>query len=321
MKFLVTGGLGFIGHNVVRTLESQGHKCQIFDNQTTYNFIPQAELSYLLSHRIKGLRSEIRNIDITHYEALRLPYELYNPDVVIHLASYPRQKVVNQNPQLGSQVMITGLINLLELAKKNKTQKFVYISSSLVYGDFNNNADETTVCNPRGLYGILKLTGEQLVRDYAAQGAFDYTIVRPSAVYGECDVEDRVISKFIISALRNETIEVRGAGEVLDFTHVEDAAQGIALAAASNMSSNKIYNITRSDPQACTLLEAAAKIKSITGHGEIVVKDRDTSFPHRGRLDISLAKKELGFDPKINVDEGFRRYYHWYLQNSILWSR
>jgi nucleoside-diphosphate-sugar epimerase len=78
-------------------------------------------------------------------------------------------------------------------------------------------------------------------------GAFDYTIIRPSAVYGEWDVEDRVVSKFMTMAMRGETLKVKGADEVLDFTYVEDTAQGIVLAATLDRANSQIYNITRSD--------------------------------------------------------------------------
>lgn len=321
MKFLVTGGLGFIGHNVVRILEDQGHQCFIIDNQTNYGFVPQNELNYLLQHRIDGLKAEVRSLDITNYQTLKLPFELFEPDVVIHLASFPRQKIVSQNPRLGCEVMTTGLVNLLELARANNTKRFVYISSSMVYGDFENDVNEDSACHPIGLYGILKLTGEHIVKDYQRQRFLDYTIIRPSAVYGEWDVEDRVVSKFITQAMRGETLKVKGADEVLDFTYVKDAAQGIVLAATKDIATNKTYNITRSDLKLCTLLEAADMAVKIAGKGSVEISERDLSFPKRGRLDISRAVNDLGYQPKVNVEEGFRRYHEWYLQNPVLWSR
>jgi nucleoside-diphosphate-sugar epimerase len=124
----------------------------------------------------------------------------------------------------------------------------------MVYGDFDNDVAEDAPCNPIGQYGIMKLAGEQLVKDYHRRGAFDYIIIRPSAVYGPLDVEDRVISKFILTAMRGGVIRVNGANETLDFTYVDDAADGIVAATLSEHR-NKTYNITKSHSK--TLLEAA----------------------------------------------------------------
>ena len=114
MKILVTGGLGFIGHSVVRVLESFRHECAIIDSKTTYGIIPQAELDYLMLERMCHIHT--RNITIADISA---PFDdsIFNGvDVVIHLASFPRQRVVNKNPAQGSRVMSEGLLNLLELA-------------------------------------------------------------------------------------------------------------------------------------------------------------------------------------------------------------
>ena len=193
---LVTGGLGFIGHNVVAQLESQGHQVIITDIRTTYGIVPQEELDYLINERLKKISTkEIYRIDIADQDGIDFLMRKFNPDTVIHLASFPRQKVVNDNPQLGSRAMSEGLLNLLENARKHQVCKFVYISSSMVYGDFDNNVTEDAVCRPQGQYGIMKLAGEWLVRDYTRSSGMAHTIIRPSAVYGPLDVEDRVVSK------------------------------------------------------------------------------------------------------------------------------
>ena len=247
--------------------------------------------------------------------------KLSEVDVVIHMASYPRQKVVEQNPAVASEVMSTGLINLLESCKQHGVKKFVYISSSMVYGDFTADVTEYALCNPQGQYGIMKYMGEKLVEDYGRRGVFDYTIIRPSAVYGEWDVEDRVVSKFMTKAMRGETLKVNGPDEVLDFTYVEDTAMGIVLAATLDKANGNIYNITRSEDRQWTLKDAAELAVKIAGQGTLEVAPRDLSFPKRGRLDITRAVKDLGYTPKVNVEEGFRRYHEWYQQNPVLWRR
>ena len=254
MKILVTGAAGFIGHNVVRFLEQQGHEVFGIDSKTDYGFIPRAELDYLFKERCQRIQALPHVIDIRDSAKVKQFVGMFNIQCVIHLASFPRQKVVEQNPAVASEVMSTGLINLLEAAVTHRVKKFVYISSSMVYGDFENNVTEDALCNPIGQYGIMKYMGEKLVQDYSRKFAFDYTIIRPSAVYGELDVEDRVVSKFILSAIREEPIVPRGQDEVLDFTHVDDVALGIAQATASEATTNKIYNLTRSG-QPHTLLD------------------------------------------------------------------
>ena len=321
MKFLVTGGAGFIGHNVVRILESQGHECIIIDTCTDYGFIPKEELTYLVDNRLKRINTQIRKIDIREDVFVDTIFKTYRPDVVIHMASFPRQKVVEQNPVLASDVMSNGLINLLEKSKKYAVKKFVYISSSMVYGNFEADVDDTAQCNPIGQYGIMKFMGEKLVEDYSRRGCFEHVIIRPSAVYGEWDVEDRVVSKFMTKAMRGETLKVNGPDEVLDFTYVEDTAMGIVLAATKDQANGSIYNITRSEQRQWNLKDAAELAIKIAGQGSLEVAPRDLSFPKRGRLDISRAVRELGYAPKINVEEGFQRYYDWYSQNPILWRR
>ena len=318
-KILVTGGLGLIGHNVVQRLMAQGHEVAVTDIRTNYGLVPQDELDYLIAERRKKIPdARIHSIDIADQDGMDWMFRQYQPDTVIHLASFPRQKVVNVNPMTGSRAMSEGLLNLLEAAKNHQVCKFIYISSSMVYGDFTDDVTEDAECRPQGQYGIMKLAGEWLVRDYSRRGFFDHVIIRPSAVYGEYDVEDRVVSKFLLTAMRNGVIKVNGAGEALDFTYVEDAADGIVAAALGNSTANKTYNITKSHSR--TLLDAAQLAVKIVGQGTIEVRDRDLDFPSRGALNIDAARRDFNFNPKVDVEEGFQRYYEW-LKHSVYWSK
>jgi nucleoside-diphosphate-sugar epimerase len=145
----------------------------------------------------------------------------------------------------------------------------------------------------------------------------EYVILRPSAVYGPLDVEDRVVAKFMLTAMRGGVLRVNGATETLDFTYVDDAADGVVSAATRIMSKNNTYNITKS--HSVSLLEAAEMIVKLVGKGTIEVKDKDADFPSRGALCIDRAKVILGFDPKVDVKEGFEKYYEW-LSNSSYWQ-
>jgi nucleoside-diphosphate-sugar epimerase len=319
-KILVTGGLGLIGHNVVRRLLDLGHDVSIADTRTNYGLVPQDELDYLMAERRKKIPEvglQTHKIDIADNDGINWMMRQYRPDMVIHMASFPRQKVVNVNPMIGSRAMSEGLLNLLEESKKHHVSRFIYISSSMVYGDFTDDVREDAECRPQGQYGIMKLAGEWLVRDYTRRGLFDHVIIRPSAVYGELDVEDRVISKFLLTAMRGGTLKVNGASETLDFTYVEDAADGIVAAAVSPTVRNQTYNITKS--HSWSLLDAANLAVKIAGRGTVEVRDKDADFPSRGALNIDRARRDFGFDPKVDIEEGFQRYHAWF-KDSVYWA-
>lgn len=318
MTILVTGGLGLIGHNIVKKLEDLGEQVVITDTRTNYGIIPQAEIDYLISQRIKLIKTDkIHCIDISEKDNVEWLFRHYTPSAVIHLASFPRQKVVNADPALGARVMSEGLLNLLEAGVKYQIDKFMYASSSMVYGDFKDYVTEDAECRPQGQYGIMKLAGEWLVKDYSRRGYFNHTIFRPSAVYGELDVEDRVISKFLLTAMRGGILKVNGINETLDFTYVDDAAEGMVQALLSENTKNKTYNITKSHSK--TLLSAAELAVKLVQKGTIEVREKDQDFPSRGALDISAARRDFGFNPKIDIEEGFARYYQW-LKNSTYYQ-
>jgi len=310
MNILVTGGLGLIGHNVVRRLQAQGHTVSIIDTKTNYDIIPQEEIDHLIAQRSQGLDlTKYYCLDIVNKWTIESCFSVDKPEIVIHMASFPRQKVVNAHPGRGSRTMSEGLLNLLDHSNTYGVRKFIYISSSMVYGDFKDDVKEDYECKPQGQYGILKLAGEWLVKDYTRRTDLVHTIIRPSAVYGPLDVEDRVISKFILRAMRGQPLQVNGAQETLDFTYVDDAADGIVAAALSDRTDNKTYNITKSHSH--SLLDAAKLAVKVAGRGEIIVGNRDLDFPSRGALNIDAARRDFGFDPKVDVDEGFQIYYDW----------
>jgi UDP-glucose 4-epimerase len=121
----------------------------------------------------------------------------------------------------------------------------------------------------------------------------------------------------MLAAMRGETLQVNGAEETLDFTYVDDAADGIVAAATRIMSANKTFNITKS--HSVSLLEAAQLVLKTAGGGTLLVNDRDADFPTRGALNIDRARVILGFDPKVGVEQGFENYYKWLCESSY-WS-
>jgi len=176
----------------------------------------------------------------------------------------------------------------------------------MVYGNFDD-AKEDDQLNPSGSYSIWKIAGEELVKEYNRTTGLDYVIVRPTAVYGPMDISDRVVSKFLISAMRDETLNVNGANETLDFTFVDDCATGIVLASLGHTIGT--YNISRS--HRCTIAEAANLAVKIVGKGTVNIRAKDKDFPSRGTLNTSKAQKDFKFDPKIDIDKGLEMYYNW----------
>jgi UDP-glucose 4-epimerase len=319
MNILITGGLGFIGHNLANSFDKLGYNVVITDNRTNYGIIPKQELDYVMSERKSKLSENIfmHSVDIC-IPSIDALFETYKFDIVVHTASFPRQKIVNTNPMQGSRVMSEGLLNLLELSKKHNVKKFVYLSSSMVYGTFNTTADESWDCRPEGQYGILKLAGEYLVKDYSRRNCFNHTIIRPSAVYGPCDVEDRVVSKFILNAMRGAALQVNGQNELLDFTYIDDTVDGIVSATLSENTDNQTYNISRGNGR--TLLEAAQLVLETANGGILQVNDKDVAYPSRNQLSISKAQKDFNFAPKIDIETGFKLYYDW-IRSSTFYTK
>ena len=314
MKILVVGGNGFIGSTIVEKLSSAGHRVSVMDNSETYGVILKEKLEKLYEYRQKNWKDIHRFTgDVTNrLDAL----QAFNsrPDIVIHLASYPRAKIVNADPMIGVQNIIGGTVNLLWHCDKLKVKKFVFVSSSMIYGHFSDGAKEDSDSKPNNLYGEAKLAAERFTKHYHTHYGLDYVVVRPSGVYGPGDMDDRVLSKFFARAMANETIEVHDGDNKVDFTYVDDTANGIIKCALSDVK-NRSFNITAGN--ATSLRTAAEKIIALTdSKSKIVDIGMDKMYPRRGTLDISRAKDLLGYKPQVGFDEGLKRYYEW-LQNKI----
>ncbi len=310
-KILLTGGLGFIGHTIVRKLEDTEHTPVIIDNRSDYcGAIDRNELETLITERKSLFKTDVQehNVCISNTNQIDYLVRDIKPDVIIHLAAFPRAKVVIQNPQVGCDIILKGLLNLLESARKHNVKRFVFVSSSMIYGDFDqDNNLETASKNPIEPYGIMKLCAENLVRNYNRLYGLEYSIVRPSAVYGAYDVVDRVLSKFIVKAKANEIMSINGIGLALDFSYVDDVADGMILCATHPKAANETFNITRGIAR--TLADAGdIIIKETNSKSELVVNENDGKYPKRGALDISKAKDLLGFNPTVNLEEGLTNY-------------
>lgn len=303
MTIYVVGGLGFIGHNVVNELAKQypHNDITIIDNCDDYGVLDYTELASLHTERMSIIPPHIKILP--HDIANALDFD--DADVIIHLAGYPRAKAVNINPSRAANVMISGTVRLCELANKCNA-KMIFISSSMVYGDWKSfKAKETDATTPNTLYGLMKLQAEDIVKMMCKR----YIIIRPSAVYGPRDVTDRVISKMFEAAMKGDDIIVHGADNMLDFTYVDDIAIGIAKTVYSHHSN---YTVNMSNGQARSLGEAASLIRFIANsNSNIIYKGSDSLFPTRGAQDITLANNLFDFEPRVQLQYGLEELYKW----------
>ena len=208
MKYLITGGLGFIGSKIIEKLSNDGHSVICVDNKDTYDIQTKGQLDKLIKWRTRNWDNKKVSViigDLLDRDVCLRAFKSRS-DIVIHLATYPRAKIVDENPILGIPKVIGTTTNLLWHASNFGTKKFVYISSSMVYGDFVDGTREESDTKPQNIYGEAKLTGERLTKLFAKRDGLNYVIVRPSGVYGPGDLPDRVVSKFFQKAMNNDCL-------------------------------------------------------------------------------------------------------------------
>jgi nucleoside-diphosphate-sugar epimerase len=176
-----------------------------------------------------------------------------------------------------------------------------------VYGDFQYfPADENHSLNPKGVYGGTKLAGEVLTKTFCSRFGIDWTVIRPSAVYGDGDGNHRVVQVLLEHALNGEPLILEGSEQSIDFTYVEDTAKGIYLAITKEEGKNQIFNITRGIGR--TLGELALIIAELIPNTKIVTSAHDKNRPVRGALDIRKAKVLLGYEPTWGLEKGVKQY-------------
>ena len=315
MNILITGGLGFIGSNVAQTLKRLNIFPLLLDSVYNYGGIPKDEFDNLYAHRLE-IHKDCTIIDnnIINKDHLLSIFNSYKPDLVIHCASPSRQKAFLSDMPWSSRTMAEGLLNILDASVKNNVKKIVYISSSMVYGNFSDFVQETQICNPLNEYGVFKLAGENLVRHYTRLYDLPHVILRPSAVYGPSDYSDRVISKFFSCAFNNSQLLINGANERLDFSYVTDIAEGIVKASLCNVK-NETYNISKGE--SFSLTEAANIIIDIVKSGTISIAEKDKNMPSRGALSIIKAQRDFGYNPQVSLWQGIRKQYEWLCDTSF----
>lgn len=311
----VTGGLGFIGSYTCRRLVKQNYRVVVYDLFKSFvSPLTSSRHSDNLQERLKLLQGKIKIIEGDIRDAKKLSQAILStkPDRVIHFAGLPIADVSDQFPDEAISINFQGTANLLQaiVDLKPTLKRLVNISSSMVYGNFQYTpADENHPTMPKGIYGITKLGAEHLTRVYSERHGFDYITLRPSAVYGPTDSNQRVVQLFIEAAMTGQPIILHENGAAkLDFTYVEDLAEGVVLAATSDRVKNTTLNMTYG--QGRSLKELALIVKKYFPKTKLVYKDlpENQRRPKRGSMDITKAKELLGYRPKYSLEKGVVEY-------------
>ena len=326
-SIVLIGGAGFIGHNLALTLKKAGARVTIIDSLHVNSLLSFASSNYdeenrdlyyrIINQRLDLLREAdipINVQDARDYNALcRLLTEI-NPEVIIHLAAVAHANKSNKDPYSTFDHSSRTLENMLDNARNKQfnVKRFIYFSSSMVYGNFKGGmVTEETVCEPLGIYGALKYGGEKLVIAYNQVFDVPYTIVRPSALYGQRCVSRRVGQIFIENALKGVPLKISGDGsDRLDFTYIEDLSNGIVKILENESSENQVFNITYGESR--SIKDMIDIIEEHFPGIEVQYLPKDKLMPARGTLCVDKAKKLIGYAPQYPLEKGIVKYINWY---------
>lgn len=307
MKVLVTGGSGFIGSHVVDKLRDKGIAVRVYDGV------------------MPTFRKDIEYYQGSILDTTSLGFAMHGIDAVFHLAAVADVKHVLNEPHYSEAINVRGTINVLETARRLSVKRIIYGSTTWVYSDAAVNiVDESTPLHaPSHLYTATKLAGEYYCQAYNKLYGIEITILRYGIPYGPRARDGAVIPIFVRKALNGEPLTIAGDGlQFRKFIYVEDLAEGNVLALQST-AKNKIYNLD--GKERISIKQIAETIKNIIGDVKIdYTAARPGDFSGR-EISSELAKRELGWEPKISLEEGIRRYIKWYKEREekhrIDWER
>lgn len=294
-KVLVTGGSGFVGREVVKQLQRKGYAVTVLDiTEKPSDFV-----------NVKYIRGDIQN-------AAKCVIACAGQDYVIHLAAKPRIPESFINPDDYFDINVTGTRNVLTAASAVGIRKFVYCSSSSIYG--NNPAPHKPYHKPDPLnyYAMTKLFGEHMCRQYKNMFDLNYNILRFFTVYGPeqpgCDDKGLMIAKFGRLAREGKPVTVHGDGELKrDYIHVSDVARGVIASMESKVKS-EVFNIgTGTNISVNSVVDILRET-----FPDVTVEnvEKPKGYANETLADISKAKKLLDWKPKVIQAEGIREYYN-----------
>jgi len=302
MKILVTGCCGFIGSHLSEKLLSEEHEVLGIDNMNDY---------YDVKYKYKNLdalekydKFTFKKEDIRDTRII----DEWKPDIVCHLASMAGVRYSIKNPKLYFDVNVNGFINILEQCVENKVEKIVYASSSSVYGlnkklPFSEE-DKIESCNSP--YACSKLSMEQIAKTYFQLYGIPSIGLRFFTVYGPRGRPDMAIDKFLRAIHKQEEITKYGNGETSrDYTYITDIVDGIYSSVLRKEKDYQVYNLGNSN--SITLNDFIIECENVVGKKAKIknLGDQLGDVPHT-YADISKAKKDLLFQPKVKISEGLQ---------------
>ena len=322
-KIALVGGAGFIGHNLALKLASLGADVTIFDAFSVNNVLTQLEkgintnndelYSYFLKERMSlleesGVQIRIGDFSDRYASAKHLDDDF---EIVYLLAAVSHASRSNTNPSYAMTNSLLPFVNVInELSKKNT--RLVFLSSSTVYGNFEKDiVTEEDRCNPFGMYAVMKYACEMILDEMGKNIDFNYSVVRPSALYGERCISRRVSQIFLEnSAAGMQNTFLGNPEEKLDFTYIQDLVQGLVLAGIKEKAKGEVFNITFGNAQ--KVLNLIDILKDFFPKASVDIKPRNQATPLRGTLSNEKAKNILGFQPEYPLEKGYKKYIEWY---------
>lgn len=307
-RYLVTGGAGFIGSHVVEALLEEGETVRVLDNFST----GRPENLAQVKEKIDLIKGDICHIPTVKRASAKVDY-------ILHLAAIPSVSRSLREPLLTNQVNIQGTLQLLEAAREAGVKRFLYASSSSVYGDRPElPRSEELEPRPRSPYSLQKLTSERYCQLYFSLYGLSTVCLRYFNVYGPRQapgsIYSGVISRFITALLEGQPPIIYGDGEqTRDFTYVADVARATLLAAKKEEASGQVINIASG--QCYRINDLVKLVQQETGRALPPRYQKPRPGDVRHSLgDIRRAKDLLGFEPRIHLQEGLRLTILWYRQ-------
>tara|TARA_B100000963_G_scaffold92696_1_gene79838 strand:- start:17754 stop:18815 length:1062 start_codon:yes stop_codon:yes gene_type:complete len=327
-RVLLIGGAGFIGHNLALELRALGAEVTVADGfhvNSLLNLATEPDESQdmfiyqdFLYERINLLRTSGVNLVIldaaNRYEVGKLLSQGF--DVVYLLAAVSHASRSNLRPVLAIENGLMPFTNVVTELSTHSNTRLVYMSSSTVYGHFTKDAvDENDSCKPYGIYALLKHVSEQILEETALYSELNFSVVRPSALYGERCISRRVSQIFLENAFAGRDLIFMGdENEKLDFTYIRDLVQGLILCGFHPRAQSEIFNITFGDAQ--PVLRLCDILKDFFPNIDVQVKERNQATPIRGTLLNDKARELIGFSPEWSLERGYRNYINWYVNRS-----
>jgi UDP-glucuronate 4-epimerase len=303
MKILLTGGAGFIGSHLLELLIARGYDVAVIDDFNDY-YDPRIKRANLPKGGFRLHEGDIRSA------APLVAQE--KPDLVVHLAARAGVRPSQQDPALYESVNIAGTLGLLEACRKSGVRRFVFASSSSVYGNApvpfrEDNAD----LQPISFYGATKLMGEHYVRIYARLHGIHATSLRFFTAYGPRQRPDMAIHAFTAAVSQGREIPMFGDGTTeRDYTYVSDIVQGV-VAAIDHDEPYAVYNLGES--RTIPLRRLIDLIGELVGKTpKIKQMPEQPGDVKRTCAAIALARQKLGYDPKVPIETGLREFVAWY---------